>query len=236
MKSKSLDEKSGTEFSLDEIQEFRDSILEWGELNRRIFPWRRKHESHYRLVVTELLLQRTKAETVAKHHSIFFTKFPTWNHLAAATEDSIGEYIKPLGLWRRRAPVLRQLASVMVKRNGRFPSTRKELDALPGVGQYVGNAIELLCQDRAKPLLDAGMARVLERYFGSRKLADIRYDPYLQDLSQRVVEHEYSRELNWTILDFAALVCKKNIPLCTFCMLKKGCQFVRSNLSEVPVS
>lgn len=29
------------------------------------------------------------------------------------------------------------------------------------------------------------MARVLERYFGPRKLADIRYDPYLQDLATR---------------------------------------------------
>ena len=32
------------------------------------------------------------------------------------------------------------------------------------------------------------MARVLERYFGPRNLADIRYDPYLQELAHKVVD------------------------------------------------
>lgn len=43
-----------------------------------------------------------------------------------------------------------------------------------------------------EPLVDVNMVRVLERFFGPRKLADIRYDSYLQTLARQVVEGEQS--------------------------------------------
>ena len=45
----------------------------------------------------------------------------------------------------------------------------------------------LLCHNQPFPMIDVNMARVLERYFGTRKLVDIRYDNYLQSLAKRVV-------------------------------------------------
>jgi len=68
------------------------------------------------------------------------------------------------------------------------------------------------------------MSRVLERFFGARKLADIRYDPYLQELSYKIVEHENAKAVNWAILDFGALICKPN-PLCLICPLQAICNF-----------
>jgi hypothetical protein len=55
-------------------------------------------------------------------------------------------------------------------------------------GQYIANAVLLLCHGEPQPLLDVNMARVLERVFGPKKLADIRYDPYLQQLAMRIVQ------------------------------------------------
>ena len=199
-------------------------LLKWAEDNGRNFPWRRLNESKYRLVVTELPLQRTKAETVANYYEEFFSQFPNWKTLAESSEEEFGEVLKPLGLWRRRALVLRSLAIIMIARNGRFPRKREELDKLPGVGQYIGNAIEMLCQNKPKPLLDEGMAKVLERYFGQRKLVDTRSDPYLQKLAHRVIFHENTRELNWAILDLAAMLCRVRNPSCLDCSLNKKCR------------
>jgi A/G-specific adenine glycosylase len=70
------------------------------------------------------------------------------------------------------------------------------------------------------------MARVLERFFGERKMADIRYDPYLQDLAYRIVAHKNSKEINWAILDFSALICKPK-PLCSLCMLNSRCTYFK---------
>jgi A/G-specific adenine glycosylase len=94
------------------------------------------------------------------------------------------------------------------------------------MGQYITNAFELFILKRASPLLDVNMARVLERYFGKRKLSDIRYDPYLQTLANKIVDHQYSKEINWSILDLGSLICKKTNPLCNNCPLESKCKKV----------
>ena len=88
-------------------------------------------------------------------------------------------------------------------------------------GSTIANAIELIIHNQPSPLVDVNMARLLERYFGERKMADIRYDPYLQKLSYKVVKHERAKKINWAILNFAALVCKPK-PKCDYCQFLKN--------------
>lgn len=115
----------------------------------------------------------------------------------------------------------------MARRNGRFPRDRQEIEGLPGVGQYIANAIQLFCHGEPMPLLDVNMARVLERYFRPRQLADIRYDPYLQELSLRIVNCNDPQQMNWAILDFAGIICKVKDPKHEICPLSKGCFFLK---------
>jgi len=75
--------------------------------------------------------------------------------------------------------------------------------------------------------MDVNMARVLERFFGPRKLADIRYDPYLQKLARDILPRKGAKEFNWAVLDFAALVCRTRQPLCPTCTLRTRCLFFR---------
>ena len=72
------------------------------------------------------------------------------------------------------------------------------------------------------------MARVLERFFGPRQMADIRYDPFLQHLSRAVLSDGDPRIMNWAILDLAALVCKPRNPDCPRCPLKARCRYACS--------
>jgi len=62
------------------------------------------------------------------------------------------------------------------------------------------------------------------RYFGPRKLADIRHDPYLQALAHRVVGHERSVEVSWALLDLGAMICEPLEPRCRVCPVRRGCQ------------
>jgi len=64
-----------------------------------------------------------------------------------------------------------------------------------------------------------------ERLFEQRKLADIRYDPFLQELSLRMVEHANPAVVNWAFLDLAALVCTIRSPKCDVCPLRNHCCF-----------
>ena len=145
--------------------------------------------------------------------------------MATASLKRIAKYLKPVGLYTQRSIRLKNLAIEMVKRNGILPKERQELESIPFMGQYIANAVELVIFNEPTPLIDVNMARVLERFFGARKMADIRYDPYLQDLAYKIVKHEKTKEINWSILDFAALICKARNPLHDKCPLNKHCSY-----------
>jgi len=204
---------------------FRRALLWWYAKNGRNFPWRRKSASRYEIIVAEVLLQRTRAETVAGFYRDFIKEYPSWKKLAGANEKDLAIFLRPIGLWRRRSASLSALAKIISRRNGSFPRNREEIEALPGVGQYIANAVLLFCYDEPQPLLDVNMARVLERVFGPRQLADIRYDPYLNSLSSTVVNCRNPREINWAILDLAATTCRYSAPCCHECPLGHICLY-----------
>ena len=198
--------------------------MRWYLTDGRKFPWRKRTVLKYELIIAEVLLQRTKAETVASFFPTFIKRFPSWKILATTKETELKKFLKPIGLWRQRSAAIKKLSAEMAKRHGRFPKTRDEIEELPGVGQYIANAILMFCQDEPQPLLDVNMARVLERFFGPRKLADIRYDPYLQKLAREILPRKRYKEFNWAILDFASIICKSHRPGCNKCVLKAKCR------------
>jgi A/G-specific adenine glycosylase len=215
------------------IIKFQQKLLTWYDTDGRHFPWRNKRLTQYQIIIAETLLQRTKAETVSKFYSQFIKDFPNWTSLAQADTAAIELYLKPIGLYRQRAKRLKNLAVEMVKRKGKLPRDRAELESMPFMGQYIANAVELIIYKQPSPLIDVNMSRLIERYFGKRKMADIRYDPYLQKLSYKVVNHSRAKEINWSILDFAALICKSQKPNCKSCQLNSNCSYfkeVRNNL------
>jgi A/G-specific adenine glycosylase len=203
-------------------------ILAWYQSDGRRFYWRRKGLSQYQYIIAEVLLQRTKAETIAKFYPLFVTEFPNWISLANADLNSIAVFLKPIGLYTQRALRLQNLAKEMVKRKGRLPRNRKDLESIPFMGQYIANAVELVIFNEPSPLVDVNMARVIERFFGPRKMADIRYDPYLQNLAYMVVNNIQAKYINWAILDFAALICRARTPKCKICILNKFCIYYQS--------
>src|SRR5436190_5776392 len=106
------------------IKFFQHTILEWYHTNGRKFYWRKKGLSNYQLVIAEVLLQRTKAETVAAFYPTFIQEFPNWKSLANASLKKIAKHLKPIGLYTQRSVRLKNLAIEMVKRNGRLPRER----------------------------------------------------------------------------------------------------------------
>lgn len=221
------------------ISWFRQELLAWFHLQGRNFPWREPGRTAYEILVAEILLQRTTAAKVAQAYNGFLTHYPSWSSLARTSLENLQNHLKPLGLWLQKALVFQSLAKIIEERKGSLPASRAELEQLPGIGQYIANAVLLTFYKEHVPLVDVNMTRVLERFFGPRKLADIRYDPYLQTLARRVVNTENSLQINWAILDLGALICKNGAPLCLQCPLKEKCEFYKKNAvrsTELPVT
>jgi A/G-specific adenine glycosylase len=86
-----------------------------------------------------VLLQRTKAETVAKFFPVFIKKYPSWRQLGNATETELKEILKPLGLYNQRGNRLYKLAQEMKKRNGRIPENLYMVEEITMMGDTMNN-------------------------------------------------------------------------------------------------
>jgi A/G-specific adenine glycosylase len=213
------------------ISRLRTDLLSWFSVNGRDLPWRTSGATIFEKIVVEVLLQRTTASAVASFYNRFFSRFPDWQVLACAEKTELEPFLKPLGLWRRRADSLAGIAKYAAANDGRFPADPSEHGDIPAVGQYVSNAILMFQHGKARPLLDVNMARVIERYIRPRRLADIRYDPWLQEAAQWYARGPEPERANWAVLDFAAAICKARKPLCPSCPVRARCAYFR-NLSK----
>lgn len=204
----------------EEVEWFRDRLLCWAEDNGRDFPWRHT-DDEYQIVVTEILLQQTTAASVAKLYDAFCGRFPRWQSLHEATEDEVRIEIQCLGLATQRTRRVKELAAWVAEHDWHLPRTREELEDVPGIGQYVASALLAVKYGEPEPLLDVNMARVLERFFRVRELADIRDDPWLQAVSREACA---GLALGWACLDLAAAICTARRAECGRCQLRTRCQ------------
>lgn len=205
---------------------FRRALSRWGSQNRRSFPWR-ETDDPFRILVAEVLLQRSRAVTVAKAYERLFARWPDAEHLARARVDSIKSVILPLGLISRAAK-LRELAGDIAERGG-VPHSIEDLLALPGVGPYAAGATLAVAFNKRSAVVDGVTARVYRRYFGLAAGSPAVSDPELWSLVTEVTPRRSVKEWNWAVLDLAATVCLPKVPRCSACPLEASCALTRAS-------
>ncbi len=139
-----------------------------GTQKQRKFAWRDERDP-FKILVAEVLLQRSRAGTVARVYDDLFERWPKLADLARASVPQIEAVIRPLGLVSR-ATRLKHLAA-RINELGEVPNSQTELEALPGVGRYAAGAALATTGRTASAPVDSVSARVYRRYFGSEARA-----------------------------------------------------------------
>jgi A/G-specific adenine glycosylase len=206
---------------------FTTGLKRWGSAHRRVFPWRGTTDP-FRILVAEVLLQRSRGKTVATVYDELFRRWPDAPALSRARVATIASVIRPLGLVKR-AETLRTLAAEVV-RMGEVPDTLDELLALPGVGRYAASATLAVAFEKHAPVVDGVSARVYRRYFGLEGDGPASSDPALWELVEAVTPKTHVREWNWAVLDLAAEVCLPKVPRCSECPLAARCAWSRTHV------
>ena len=209
---------------------FTRRLKRWGAENRRAFPWRETSDP-FRILVAEVLLQRSRGKTVAAVYEELFRRWPDAHALSRARNPSIASVIRPLGLVKRAA-TLRSLAAEVV-RLGAVPDTLDGLLALPGVGRYAASATLAVGFAKRAPVVDGVTARVYRRYFGLEGDSPASADTELWQLVERATPRTHVREWNWAVLDLAAMVCLPKVPRCSECPLASHCAWSQRSLDLV---
>jgi A/G-specific adenine glycosylase len=210
-------------------ERFVEDLTRWGRANRRSFPWRETRDP-FRILIAEVLLQRSRGRTVAPVFDELFRRWPDAESLARARVSSIRSVIRPLGLVRR-ADTLKALARAVVERGG-VPRTLETLLELPGVGPYAANATLAVAFGHRAGVVDGVTARVYRRYFGLEPKGPPSTDRELWAAVERTTPTKAVRQWNWAALDLAATVCIPARPRCSECPLAEHCRWSRATAAS----
>lgn len=213
--------------SVKSINQFRNTIIQWFNKNKRIYPWRETRDP-FRVLIAEIMLRRTKADQVKPVYETLFKEYPDSEAVAKAEDKKLEQILYPLGLkWRTPAfgLVARELKQ---KYHCKVPQTREELTELPGVGDYVAGAVLSVAYGKKEWIVDTNIVRVFKRYFGIRTSKEGRRDKQVIEMAKTYASCKDPRKANLAILDFAALVCTPQKPDCEKCPLSKRCHYALS--------
>lgn len=203
-------------------------LLAWGRRNRRDFPWRREIDP-FRVLVAEVLLQRSRGTTVVGVYEELFTRWPDAEFLSRAEQSEIADVIRPLGL-TGRARTIKRMAEQVVEAGG-VPRSVESMLRLAGVGRYSASATAASAFGKEHPTVDGTSARVYRRVFGFPGPRDAHVDEELWELVGQVSPTRGAiREWNWAVLDLASLVCLPKVPRCQECPVLEQCAFGSSRI------
>lgn len=208
------------------------NLLRWWKINQRKFPWRKTNDP-YHILISEVFLHRTKAEQVVPVYIEFLKNFPTIETLSQSNIEHVKRLIYPLGLhWR--TPLLHQMSRIIIEQyGGQIPSTKRQLESLPGVSHYIASAVLCFAFGIPVAVLDTNTVRIFGRNFGIQITDTSRRRKCFQDLANFMLDKDNPREFNYALIDLGALVCKPKKPACCLCPLNKMCRLGLQIIHEI---
>lgn len=215
------------------IRRLRPHLARWFRRRRRDLPWRREPRDPWAVLVSEVMLQQTRVETVAPRFAAFLRRWPTPAAMARSREESVVAAWSGLGYYRRARNLHRAARAIVARHGGRFPRDAASLRALPGVGEYTAGAVGSLALGLSLPVVDGNVARVLSRLFA------LRGDPRrgaaarrVRDLAASLVPRRGAGAWNEGLMELGALVCVPGRPRCGECPLARDCRARREGLED----
>ncbi len=189
----------------------------------RPLPWRQTRDP-YAILVSEIMLQQTRVETVLRYYAGFLERFPDWAALADADPQDLLAAWAGLGYYRR-ARSLQATARAVLERGGRLPEDEAQLRTLPGLGPYTAAAMASIAFNRPALALDGNALRVLLRYFG------LEVDPTRASVRRTLAERVLpdlpagrAGDFTQALIELGATLCASaRPPSCCDCPLAGRC-------------
>ncbi|MGB1043097.1 MAG: A/G-specific adenine glycosylase [Tenacibaculum sp.] len=215
---------------------FANQLIYWYLQNKRDLPWR-KTKDPYHVWLSEIMLQQTRVAQGLPYFLTFTNEFLTVFDLANADESKVLKLWQGLGYYSRARNLHYTAKYIANDLNGVFPPNYKTLLSLKGVGDYTASAIASICYDEPVAVVDGNVYRVLSRFFGiATPINSTKGIKEFKELAQTLIDVSQPGTYNQAIMDFGALHCKPQNPLCDTCPLAESCvAFGKGLVKNLPV-
>lgn len=226
-------------------------LREWFKKNAADLPWRPADldapRDPYAVWISETMLQQTQVSTVREYFIRWMERFPDVETLAAAEESEVFRYWQGLGYYSRARNILKTAKIINQRKmdgsrrlrlqddnKATMPTTRMELEALPGIGAYTAGAILSLAYHQQEAILDGNLVRIFSRLYALDFLPTDKRD----GKSASEIYWNYAREVaespkaymhNEALMELGRTVCKIKNPDCASCPFQKVCRAALEN-------
>jgi A/G-specific adenine glycosylase len=213
---------------VDDAPGLRRLLQRWYRANgRHALPWRLTRDP-YAVLVSEVMLQQTQVDRVLPYYTTWLERWPGAGALA---REPLAEVIRAwsgLG-YNRRALSLHRAAEFCAGRYAGFvPLSIPALCELPGVGEYTANAVACFAGEKAVPVVETNVGRVLARLCGGVAMPRDTTPATLRQFAVGLLPRGMAaRNHNLALMDFGALVCTAKSPACDACPFRTACRWRR---------
>ena len=180
------------------------------------------YQSPFELLLAVILSAQATDVSVNKATAKLFLIANTPQKILALGEAELKKYIKTIGLYNAKAKnIMLTCAPLVEKYAGQVPSTRAELESLPGVGRKTANVILNTYFGEAVIAVDTHIFRVANRTHlavGNTPLA------VEKALMCNVPREFLVNAHHWLILH-GRYVCTARKPKCPHCIIHDLCEY-----------
>ncbi|WHL24754.1 MAG: endonuclease III [Candidatus Blochmannia vicinus] len=180
------------------------------------------YRSEFELLVSVLLSAKTSDIQVNKATKRLFQVANTPKGMLRLGLDGVKNYIKSIGLFNTKAKNIIETCHLLVENySSTLPSSRVELESLPGVGRKTANIILNVIFGRPTIAVDTHVFRFCNRScFASGKNV-LSVEKKLLS----VVPKEFKNNCHQWLMLHGRNICKAKRPNCRICVIKDLCEF-----------
>ena len=209
---------------------FARALIGWYQHSHRDLPWRRTRDP-WAILVSEIMLQQTRATAVIPYYEKFLARYPSPEALAVASESELLAFWAGLGYYSRARNL--QKAAREIAAAGRFPDTYEGIRALPGVGDYTAAAVASIAFGLPYAVLDGNVMRVLARITNDAgDIGSITTKRRLQQEAQQRLDPRQPAAYNQAMMELGATLCSPKKPQCLLCPVQDLCVARQAGLEE----
>ncbi len=207
------------------------ALHRWFKEMRRSFPWRGR-VTPYRVWISEVMLQQTRASVVIPYFERWMELFPNLQTLAQASLEEVIKAWEGLGYYSRARHLHEGARQVMTQFGGEIPAKREELEQIRGLGPYLVGAILSFAFHQRAAAVDGNVARVLTRQqLIEDDIARSATKRKLQMLADGVLDEKKPWVTAEALIELGATLCVQR-PLCSICPIQESCKAFKENRVE----
>lgn len=181
-----------------------------------------EYSTPFELLVAVVLSAQATDKGVNRATARLFPVASTPETILALGEPGLREYIRTIGLFNTKARNIIALCRMLIDfHDGRVPSTRKDLEALPGVGRKTANVVLNTAFGHPTIAVDTHIFRVSNR----TGLAPGKTVIAVEKALEKWVPSRFRKDAHHLLILHGRYTCVARKPRCGSCVIEDLCEY-----------